>query len=71
MPHLAPYYVETWKALYECGRVLVIKSNKIGLSTSAAREGIAIPEHRVNRDLAFTNATVIKKVTSIVATLQS
>ncbi|MEO9294290.1 MAG: hypothetical protein ABI347_01675 [Nitrososphaera sp.] len=31
---LAPYQIETWKALLECGRVLVIKSNKIGLSTS-------------------------------------
>ncbi|MEM3160129.1 MAG: hypothetical protein QXJ74_05030 [Nitrososphaera sp.] len=32
--HLAPYQIETWKALLDCGRVLVIKSNKIGLSTS-------------------------------------
>lgn len=32
--HLAPYQIETWKALLESGRVLVIKSNKIGLSTS-------------------------------------
>lgn len=34
VPHLAPYQIEVWKALLECGRVLVIKSNKIGLSTS-------------------------------------
>jgi hypothetical protein len=34
VPHLAPYQIEVWKALQECGRVLVIKSNKIGLSTS-------------------------------------
>lgn len=31
---LAPYQIETWKALLETGRVLVVKSNKIGLSTS-------------------------------------
>jgi hypothetical protein len=34
VPHLAQYQAETWKALLECGRVLVVKSNKIGLSTS-------------------------------------
>lgn len=34
VPHLAPYQIETWKALLDSGRVLVVKSNKIGLSTS-------------------------------------
>jgi hypothetical protein len=34
VPRLAPYQVQTWKALLESGRVLVVKSNKIGMSTS-------------------------------------